>query len=137
MLTLFRIATGDNWNGILEVSEYKKNIEILWDRHLDNLLNSNSIYSQLYLAILLYARCYEPNYSTLSKPARQLSWVIHLFFCESIEIFPKQFHLGEIGHTQNVASPWATAICPWLKRPLQPHLLIRTQSGSVNHKIRK
>ena len=41
MLTLFRIATGDNWNGILEVSEYKKNIEILWDRHLDNLLNSN------------------------------------------------------------------------------------------------
>ena len=58
MLTLFRIATGDNWNGILEVSEYKKNIEILWDRHLDNLLNSNSIYSQLYLAILLYARCY-------------------------------------------------------------------------------
>ena len=68
MLTLFRIATGDNWNGILEVSEYKKNIEILWDRHLDNLLNSNSIYSQLYLAILLYARCYEPNYSTLCKP---------------------------------------------------------------------
>ena len=38
MLTLFRIATGDNWNGILEVSEYKKNMEILWDRHLDNLL---------------------------------------------------------------------------------------------------
>ena len=41
MLTLFRIATGDNWNGILEVSEYKKNMEILCDRHLDNLLNSN------------------------------------------------------------------------------------------------
>ena len=68
---------------------------------------------------------------------RQLSWVIHLFFCESIEISPKQFHRGEIGHTQNVASPLATAICPWVKRPLQPHLLIRTQSGSVNHKITK
>ena len=39
MLTLFRLGTGDNWNGILEVSEYKKNIEILRDRHLDNLLS--------------------------------------------------------------------------------------------------
>ena len=41
MLTLFRIATGDNWNGILEVSKSKKNIEILWDCHLGNLLNSS------------------------------------------------------------------------------------------------
>jgi len=27
----------------------------------------------------------------------------------------EQFHLGEIGHTQKDASPWATAICLWVK----------------------
>ena len=39
-----------------------------------------------------------------------------------MEISPRQFHLGETGHTQKVASPWATAICSWVKR-LQPYLI--------------
>ena len=28
MLTLFRIATGDNWSGILKVTEYKIEIKV-------------------------------------------------------------------------------------------------------------
>ena len=34
----------------------------------------------------------------------------------SMEISLRQFHLGEIGHTQKVASPKATAICSWVNR---------------------
>ena len=33
----------------------------------------------------------------------------------SMEISPRQFHLGKIGHTEDVVSPKATAICPWIK----------------------
>jgi len=29
MLTLFRIATGDNWNGILEVRKQKKGLRLM------------------------------------------------------------------------------------------------------------
>ena len=35
------------------------------------------------------------------------------FFLRIMEM--EQFHLGEIGHTQKDASPWATAICLWVK----------------------
>ena len=34
----------------------------------------------------------------------------------SMEISLRQFHLGEIGDTQKVASPKATAICSWVNR---------------------
>ena len=33
----------------------------------------------------------------------------------SMEISARQFHLKKIGHSEDVASPWATAICPWIK----------------------
>ena len=59
---------------------------------------------------------------------RELSWVILLFFFDvTMEISPRQFHPGETGHTQKVASPWATAICSWVKR-LQPYLIWWTWS---------
>ena len=38
-----------------------------------------------------------------------------VLFDVSMVISPRQFHLGEIVHTQIVASLWATAICPWVK----------------------
>ena len=45
-----------------------------------------------------------------------------VLFDVTMEISPRQFHPGETGHTQKVASPWATAICSWVKR-LQPYLI--------------
>ena len=50
-----------------------------------------------------------------------------VLFDVTIEISPRQFHPGETGHTQEVASPWATPICSWVKR-LQPYLIWWTWS---------
>ena len=48
-----------------------------------------------------------------SETVRQNSFVL---FNISLEISPRQFHPGEIGHTQKDASMWARAICSQVKR---------------------
>ena len=39
-----------------------------------------------------------------------------VLFDVSMEISPRQLHLGNVGHTQKVASPWARASYPTADR---------------------
>ena len=48
----------------------------------------------------------------------ETSWGTLLFFFTYCihGNFLRQIHCGKIGHTQKVATPWTTVICPWVKR---------------------